>query len=696
MFLDLNPLEEPPPAKFVEVQVEFQTRVFFSGSLALAPGNIARFMPLEDELENGAGCRGAADADSSFGAPLVSADSISISLPSEITTTQILLGAEGVYGLCLARAVVVDGDGLVRPVNASQAGQGQSPSANQTIGGRRRAQEQGGARKLTDEDFEWRPDMTIAASGDVGGIGAGSDALTAGLAGLSPAMLALLGTLLALLLCCCCCLMYCCLYRRREAAKRAAQHHRRGGIDQGRPRELRDSFKQLFGIAVRPPSISARETDVALELGKISDENEEESGAISDDEIVTPRIGGQDATRERGDRPELSEEQKTLERNSEAMVARLGGILSAEPPPPPETLDGLRTSLMELDEELKRKLLPAMPIGLREQLDAAYARLDELRELAAKEALEGSRALSKALEGDAEDEEFEGAEEVDLSRKGYPSRLIRARKANKAKLDAKRAEEGSESEGDEDERASDGSESADEDDEDEGEEVDLAKEGHPSRLRRARKANAVKLATARARSGSRSPSNKDVGRYSALVEGADGEMESDEVAQLLEIADLQADINELTLQLKRQILSTADVRISDVRISEAVGSSSQAGLKYRAKPTVTFISQGGSSESMTADEGEAEPRISTGIFGRMFSIIVPGRTSQSVRDSKARESGARSTSLFGRLSKYGSAKLRVKKWPEVKPPPPPPGRPPQKPIEPRSRGFFYHIFGGLS
>jgi len=66
------------------------------------------------------------------------------------------------------------------------------------------------------------------------------------------------------------------------------------------------------------------------------------------------------------------------------------------------------------------------------------------------------------------------------------------------------------------------------------------------------------------------------------------------------------------------------------------------------------------------------------VFSSMFSM-ASGRHSQGPARGNA-----------------GDGVLRVKKWATVAPPPPPPGRAPQRPIDPKSRSKFYHVFGGLS
>ena len=300
----------------------------------------------------------------------------------------------------------------------------------------------------------------------------------------------------------------------------------------------------------------------------------------------------------------------------EALLTRLGSLLSAEPSPPPDTLAPLRKSLVELDAELQRRLLPTMPAQLRQELDEAYARLDALD----------------------------------------------AQASGVAALGAARAEDAKEPDG-------------------------VAKDGSFPK----------KDGSAGDGDGDGDGGGGDAGGTGVGGEGSGGEgalPTQPSMSQLLEIADLQADVNELTLRLKRQVLSTADIRLSHGEgggsRSSMASSTAAGGAKVRFQGSLHSVaSDVGEVDVGEGDVGEAAaPRPSAGLFGRMFSFLGSGRISQFTR----------SGGLSSRGSKHqapNSAKLKVKQWPAVKPPPPPPGSAPQKPIEPHSRGFFYHIFGGI-
>ena len=236
-------------------------------------------------------------------------------------------------------------------------------------------------------------------------------------------------------------------------------YHRRDAIDQGRPRDLRESFKKRFGIEVRPPSISARETSLADV--KMDEAAQGAAGADEHDEVVQEAL---------------------------PLLARMMSLIAAEPAPPPEKLAEMREGLNDLELQLNRRLLPEIPVAVREMIDNLRNKFDELELCGCVYDPKTSTQPSNAALGAADAVGAAGAA-------GAAGAVGAAVAAGAAR-------------GDEE-----------------------------------------------AGSGSRLSSQ-----------------ESKDMKQLLEIADLQADIKELTLRLQRRILSTDDLRMSAVSVADRGGS----------------------------------------------------------------------------------------------------------------------------
>lgn len=544
-----------------------RTRVFLSGSLPLSANNVVRFLPLEDALERG-GCEGAAEADASaFGNRLEAGAPLSTGSLSDQLSTMVTLGVvdpkSDVYGLCLANMVTLGPSGLAMPIvpgnESSQVGRRRTQSAQE--------------RALVDEDFVWRPDITVVVS-DAVPVSDPGDALTlTGANGLTPLGWALLAALLALCLCCCCCYFCLVCYRRREAAKMT--YHRRDAIDQGRPRDLRESFKKRFGIEVRPPSISARETSLADV--KMDEAAQGAAGADEHDEVVQEAL---------------------------PLLARMMSLIAAEPAPPPEKLAEMREGLNDLELQLNRRLLPEIPVAVREMIDNLRNKFDELELCGCVYDPKTSTQPSNAALGAADAVGAAGAA-------GAAGAVGAAVAAGAAR-------------GDEE-----------------------------------------------AGSGSRLSSQ-----------------ESKDMKQLLEIADLQADIKELTLRLQRRILSTDDLRMSAVSVADRGGSIGdlkglQDKMVSKNKPGVTFVSieasQADSQDSLDAAEPGSPKSPSSRIFSRMFSYFPASRKN------------------LTKSTKAYSAKLRMKSlWSKGAAPPPPSGPPPEQEDAKhtgRSGARFFHVFG---
>ena len=102
---------------------------------------------------------------------------------------------------------------------------------------------------------------------------------------------------------------------------------------------------------------------------------------------------------------------------------------------------------------------------------------------------------------------------------------------------------------------------------------------------------------------------------------------------------------------------------------------------------------GGAEAEGEGEEEEGAPLPPASLLHRVFSSMF---SMASGRHSQGGEQGGAGDAA-GRCGSAGSTpRLRVKKWATVAPPPPPPGRAPRRPIDPKSRSKFYHVFGGLS